>query len=94
MPLLIAQYFLNEDVPYNIRKHILLYVSVDIEQTRYFYYSFMFSERIATRDELRLNENIAMVIFGYKTEVRLHLTSDYDIVRQHLGKYQIYHEIL
>ncbi|CAC5390947.1 unnamed protein product [Mytilus coruscus] len=41
-------------------------------------------KRIATREELKLNENIAMVIFGYKTEVRHHLTSDYNIVRQRL----------
>ncbi|CAG2191552.1 unnamed protein product [Mytilus edulis] len=42
-------------------------------------------KRIATRDELRLNENIAMVIFGYKTEVKHHLTSDYAIVKLHLN---------
>lgn len=34
-----------------------------------------------------MNENIAMVVFGHKTEVRHHLTSDYNIVRQYLGKY-------
>lgn len=47
----------------------------------------IFSERITTRQELSMDENIAMVIFGHKTEVIHHLTSDYNIVRQHLGKY-------
>lgn len=47
----------------------------------------LFLERIATRAELDLNENIAMVTYGHMTEVRHHLTSDYDIVLKHLGMY-------
>jgi hypothetical protein len=47
----------------------------------------LFLERIDTRRELYQNENIAMVTYGHMTEVRHHLTNDYDIVLRHLGMY-------